>query len=52
MPKTEYLLHLNITICGNRKLSTTEVMNLLATMNTKLDDGTNIEAVYAHHEEV
>ena len=52
MPKTEYLLHLNITICGDRKLSTTEVMNLLATMSTKLDDGINIEAVYAHHEEV
>ena len=52
MPKTEYLLHLNITICGNRKLSTTEVMNLLATINTKLDDGTTIKCEYAHHEEV
>lgn len=48
----EYLLHLNITIRGDRELSTTEVMNLLATMSTKLDDGTNIEVVYANHEEV
>ena len=51
-PKTEYLLHINITVEGPHKLSETDVLKLLATMATKLDDGTTVKCDYAHHEEI
>ena len=51
MPKTEYLLHINVTIEGPRKLNEADIYELLATMATKLDDGTTIKCDYAHHEE-
>lgn len=47
-----YLAHLNITIEGPRQLSEDEVMNLLATMMTKLDDGTTLTLELAHFEQV
>lgn len=51
-PKTEYLLHINITVEGPHKLCEADVLKLLATMATKLDDGTTIKCDYAHHEEI
>ena len=48
MPKTEYLLHINVTIEGPRKLNEADIYELLATMATKLDDGTTIKCDYAH----
>ena len=52
MPKTEYLLHINLTIEGPRKLNIGDICELLATMTTKLDDCTIIKCDYAYHEEV
>ena len=52
MPKTEYLLHLNVTVEGPRQLIEADIYEILAAMATKLDDGTTIKCEYAHHEEV
>ena len=47
-----YLAHLNITIEGPRELSEYEVMNLLAQMITKLDNGTTLTVELAYFEAV
>ena len=52
MPKTKYLLHLNVTVEGPRQLTKTDIYEILVAMATKLDDGTTIKCEYAHHEEV
>ena len=52
MPNTEYLLHLNVTVEGPRKLTEADIYKILAAMATKLDDGTTIKCEYAYHEEV
>lgn len=52
MPKTEYLLHLNMTVESPRKLTEADIYEILAAMATKLDDGTTIKCEYVYHEEV
>lgn len=43
MPKTEYLLHLNVVIEGPRQLTGADICEILVIMTTKLDDGTTIK---------
>ena len=48
MPKTEYLLHLNMTVESPRQLTEADIYEILATMATKLDDGTTIKCEYVY----
>lgn len=50
--ETEYLVHLHVKVKGPHKLVERDITQLLASMDTKLDDGHELSCEYAHHEEL